>query len=234
VSILPRTHVLSVLFVLGLFVSDVAAQAPDGYEINVIAVSSTTTDELAGLKIPIWGLGVAGAVEWQVARPFSAIPQIELSVMPKLEYAPRGVRQSFSDLDATGSHFVDAGTRLHYLSIPVFAKARYSFDESPLALYVMGGPRFDLMIESESGTFDFADGRLSSNLDERYERATLGLSGGIGLQIAVSERIAFTLEVRRHRDVTTPVDEGGTSPVDRTAGTMRNLATDYSFGVKWK
>lgn len=220
-------HLLSVLFMLGSFVSSAMAQVPDGYELKVIAVSSTTTDYLSGTTESIWGIGLAGAAEWQLAGPFSALSQ--------LEYAPRGVRQRLPDTNVdSGSRLTGAETRLHYLSVFLAAKASYSFEEIPLALYAKLGPRFDLMIGSKSGTFDFEDGDVSADLDERYDQTALGLAGGIGLQLNVSERIALTLEARQHRDVTASVEEGGTSRVNTTVGNMRNLATDYSIGIKWE
>ena len=202
-------------------------QAPDGYELKVVAVSSTTTDDLVGMTESLWGMGVAGAAEWQVAGPFSVLSQ--------LEYAPRGIRQHLADTNVdSGSRLAGAETRLHYLSFPLLVKARYSFDEIPLALHATLGPRVDLMIGSEGGTFDFADGDVSADLDDRYDQTVIGLTGGIGLQFNVSERIALTLGVRQHRDLTASVEEGGTSRVDTTVGDMRNLATDYSIGIKWE
>jgi opacity protein-like surface antigen len=222
-----RTSFLSIFLVLGFFVSSAIAQVPDRYELRVIAVSSTTTDYLAGPTESLWGIGVAGVAEWQVGSSFSVLSQ--------LEYAPRGIRQRLADTDAdSGSQLAGAETRLHYLSMPLLAKASYSFEDTPLALYVKLGPRVDLMIGSESGTFEFEDGDVSADLDERYDQAALGLTGGIGLQFNVSERIALTLEARQHRDVTVSVEEGGTSRVNTTVGNRRNLATDYSIGIRWE
>ena len=222
-----RTHLLSALLLLGSAVSSATAQAPDGYEFKVTAVSSTTTDHLAGTTEPIWGIGAAGAAEWQVAGPFA--------VRSQLEYAPRGVRQRLVDPNVdSGLRLTDAETRLHYLSVLLAAKAKHSFDEVPLALYATLGPRVDLMIGSESGTFEFEVGNVSANLDARYNQAAFGLAGGVGLELNVSERIALTLEVRQHRDVTASVAEGGARRVSTTVGDVRNLATDCSVGIKWE
>jgi hypothetical protein len=86
-----RTYLLSGLRSLGSFVSSATAQAPDGYALKAVVVSSTT-DDLAGVTESLWGVGVAGAAEWQVAGPFSVVSQ--------LEYAPRGIRQRLAALSA--------------------------------------------------------------------------------------------------------------------------------------
>lgn len=215
------------LLAFGTVATSVNAQAPTGYGVKAVAASSTTTDYLAGRSESLWGAGVAAFAEWHLAGP--------LSVMPQLEYAPRGVRQQFvRSTDGGSFQTTSAKARLHYVSLQLFAKANYRFEETPFSLYAMLGPRLDLMVGSQSGTFDFEDASISSTLVKRYNQTAFGISGGVGLQINLSEEIALTLEARQHRDVTASVEEGGSQFVDTTVGDMRNLATDFSVGLKWQ
>lgn len=222
-----RARFFTALLAFGVFVTSAHAQELRGYGVKAVAASSTTTDYLAGRSESLWGMGVAAFAEWHVAGP--------LSVMPQLEYAPRGVRQRFvRGTDGSSFQTTSAKARLHYVSLPLFAKASYRFEETPFTLYAMLGPRVDLMVGRQSGTFDFEDESISSSLTDRYDRTTFGMSGGVGLEIDLSEDIALTLEARQHRDVTASVEEGGTQFVDTTGGDMRNLATDVSVGLKWR
>ena len=218
---------LAALLTFGSAIHNAEAQGLTGYGFKAIAASSTTTDYLAGQEESLWGVGVAAFAEWHIAGP--------LSVMPQLEYAPRGVNQLFAVGNDEGRFkSTRAETRLHYLSLPLFAKASYRFDETPFVLYATLGPRIDLLIGSDSGTFEFEDESISSGLAQRYDQTAFGISGGVGLQITISEDIALTFEARQHRDVIASVREGGTQLVDTTVGDIRNLATDFSVGIKWQ
>jgi len=224
---LLRARLLTALLAFGFVAVSANAQELSGYGVKAVAVSSTTTDDLAGQSESIWGAGVGAFAEWRVAGP--------LSVIPQLEYAPRGVRQQFvRGVEGDGFQTADAEMRLHYVSLPLFAKAGYRFDGTPFTIYAMLGPRLDIMVGRESGAFQFEDETVPSSLAERYDQAAVGISGGVGLQIDLSKGIALTLEARQHRDVTASVEEGGTQFVDTTTGDLRNLATDFSVGLKWQ
>jgi len=202
-------------------------QFPSVWQFGVRAevVSSTVTDNLAGQTESLRGLGVAAQIERRVGGPVSA--RLELA------YLPRGVRQELRDRSADGrSQTVTAETRLHYFSVPVFIQAGLEAGSSPVTLTALLGPRLDVLIGRRSGTFSFSDGDRPAGLADRYDRVTIGASGGLGIAVDAGA-VTVTGELLQHRDITAPVDQGSTGRGTLTLDALRNVATGVSVGVRW-
>jgi len=220
----PARFLIGLCLVVGTQACAAQAQSTLDYGARVSAVSATVTDRLAGITDPLWGVAVAAYAQKPLTGPISA----------RLEFAynPRGVRQEVLGVAADGSsEKTGAKTRLHYLSVPALVTAGWSLGESPVTAYVLLGPRIDVLVGRESGTFSFPDEEVPADLADRYSTITLGASGGVGIGVDVGE-VMITAEALAHGDITAPVDEGGTR-TSLTLDPLRNVARAVSLGVRW-
>ena len=216
--------IIGLYLVVGIRAGTARAQSALDYGARVSAVSSAVTDRLAGITDPLWGIAVAAYAQKTLTGPISA----------RLEFAynPRGVRQEVLGVAADGSsEKTGAKTRLHYLSVSALVTAGWSLGESPVTAYVLLGPRIDVLVGRESGTFSFPDEEVPADLADRYSTITLGASGGVGIGVNIGG-VMITAEALQHRDITAPVDEGGTR-TSLTLGPLRNVARAISLGVRW-
>jgi len=216
---------LNIVLLSGLETETAQGQPALQYGTRVEAISSAVTDDLAGQTESRWGLGAAIYLQRRIGGP--------ISVRLELAYLPRGVRQSFRDRSSeSAGRRVTADTRFHYLSLPVLVQAGASAGSAPINFYALLGPRLDVLIGSNSGTFSFSDGTVSARLADRYDSTTIGFSGGLGVAVDVGS-VTVTGELLQHRDLTASADEGGTNLVNTTVDALRNVATGVSIGVRW-
>ena len=154
------------------------------------------------------GFNIAAYAEW-FDVPF-------LSLVTQIEYAQRGTGQDFvvTNQDPVPLGVETVYSRLDYLSIPILGKLR--FQSENFVPYVVAGPRVDYLLGYQSDEFHSA-------LYDGFQKATIGGSVGIGLQMDTMLPVGISAEVRYNFDL---VDSYSTDLLK-----VRNNAYDIWLGV---
>lgn len=132
------------------------------------------------------GFGLFAFMEWLGTSP--------LSIVTEAGYAQRGFATEQEGRDAqnnpTGTfRFED---RFDYLSLAAHAKVRWP--SAPLAPYVLGGPRLDILLGGDPD----GEGSLASS----YSSTAVGGTFGAGVEISRNLPVALFAEIRYSFDVT--------------------------------
>lgn len=224
-----RIHALALGIAIGLLtgVQSARAQSSLDYGVRTSAVS-TTTDHPSGEEETLWGIGAAAYVERHVAGPFSA--RLEL------RYTPRRLRQFYY---GWGSDLLErrarAKTRLHFLSVPLLARAGTSLGTLPINVYALLGLHADLLVshstETSSSSDSSSDRTAADPLADRYDEVTFGMSRGIGVAVDIGD-VALTVEILQHRDYVPTIELVDVTPLTLILNPLRKLSPAVSVGVK--
>lgn len=148
------------------------AQLLDSYGMKVGAVSASATDNLDDFDRRT-GLTASVFAEKRLL-PF-------LSLIGEVGYVQRGFIETQIERTATNEVVgtVEANTQLDYLTIPVMAKLEYGL--APATLYALAGPRLDILLSRDAGTFEFSSGTFESQVADAYGSPAVGGTVGVGI-----------------------------------------------------
>lgn len=131
-------------------------------------------------RVPSLGLAAGVFARLELARWNG----VGLGVQPELVYAPRG-----TGIARDGVHL---GTlRYRYLELPMLARLE-SRPFGPAAFYAVVGPSLGFLLRAEAATgpgWVSDEKEVTSDLD-------LGLAAGAGAVVAITPRLAFSVEAR--------------------------------------
>lgn len=144
----------------------------------------------------------------------SAMERIHVGVQPELLFARRGAEAEYEDL-------IIGAWQLSYLELPILGRALFPLS-GPVEPYVVAGPRFGVLLSSESIDFN-GNVRDESDATNTFD---FGFSAGAGVVVHVGSRVMLTIEGRYDQSLMNRID----SRVDTTAD-QRHRAFFLLLGV---
>ena len=175
------------------------AQLLDSYGVKVGAVSASATDNLDDFDRRT-GLTASVFAEKRLL-PY-------LSLTGEIGYVQRGFIETQTERTAPNEVVgtVEANTQLDYLTIPVMAKLEYGL--APATLYALAGPRLDILLSRDAGTFEFSSSTFESQVADAYGSPAVGGIVGVGIATTNLLPARLLLEGRYELDLTDSFVEG--------------------------
>lgn len=202
----------------------VHAQLLDGVGIQAGYVNAGVFGDVPGAAQGRGGVSVAVVAELRLNS--------SVSILPSLEYLQRGFAQEFTSHSSDGSGAVTthAASRLHYLSVPLLLEGKYAMERLQLAPYVRLGPRIDVLLGREAGSFQINNEEIRSQIVDRYRTVIYGITGGVGIEFGFLP-LPVSVELRRNVDITASVPDRGDAG-DIVAG-LKNRTWQALIEIRW-
>lgn len=168
------------------------------------------TEETSAERLPVLGFGAGIFARLELARPGG----VGLGLQPELGYAPRG-----ADVELDGMSL--GNTRASYVELPILARLE-SPEVGTVAFYAVAGPTLSILLRAEATSFT---GFVSDTTDDT-STLDLGLTAGVGASVAITPRIALSLEAR--------YVHGALSTDDSGQNELLNRALFFSLGAGFR
>jgi hypothetical protein len=126
------------------------------------------------------------------------------SIAVQIQYTQKGFIMENIETDEQGNYIqtAEANFRLHYISMPIMAKIKYS--TAVISPYLLGGPRLDYLIGRKNGVFKalFTNVSYESNFANNFSNFVFGGTVGAGIKLPPISKLNLAFEFAYNFDFT--------------------------------